>query len=76
MFVQHWFPSVANTYIMENEANSLTDSSVARHTTNRTLRLELVSRNQNGLRHDQGTWMEAEVRNIEYSIALKIKLTI
>ena len=50
---------------MENEANSLTDSSVARHTTNRTLRLELVSRNQNGLRHDQGTWMEAEVRNIE-----------
>ena len=58
---------------MENEANGLTDSSVARHSTDRTLRLELISRNQNGSRHDQGTWMGAEVRNIEYSIALKIK---
>ena len=38
-----------------------------------TLRLELISRNQNGSRHDQGTGMGAEVRNIEYSIALKIK---
>ena len=63
-------------YIYHGKRSSLTDSSVARHTTNRTLRLELVSRNQNGLRHDQGTWIEAEVRNIEYSIALKIKLTI
>ena len=55
---------------MENEANGLTNSSaVAIHTTERTLRLELISRNQNGVRHDQGT----EVRNIEYSIALKIK---
>ena len=58
---------------MENEANGLTDSSVARHSTDRTLRLELISRNQNGSRHDQGTGMGAEVRNIEYSIALKIK---
>ena len=58
---------------MENEANGLTDSFVARLTTDRTLRLELISRNQNGLRHDQGTGMGAEIRNIEYSIALKIK---
>ena len=59
---------------MENEANGLKNSSaVAIHTTDRTLRLELISRNQNGLRHDQGTGMGAEVRNIEYSIALKIK---
>ena len=58
---------------MENEANGLTDSSVARHSRDRTLRLELISRNQNGSRHDQGTGMGAEVRNIEYSIALKIK---
>ena len=58
---------------MENEANGLTDSSVARHSTDRTLRLELISRNQNGSRHDQGTGMGVEVRNIEYSIALKIK---
>ena len=57
-----------------NEANGLTNSSaVAIHTTDRTLRLELISRNQNGSRHDQGTGMGAEVRNIEYSIALKIK---
>ena len=58
---------------MENEANGLTDSSVARHSTDRTLRLELISRNQKGSRHDQGTGMGVEVRNIEYSIALKIK---
>ena len=58
---------------MENEANGLTDSSVARHSRDRTLRLELISRNQNGSRHDHGTGMGAEVRNIEYSIALKIK---
>ena len=58
---------------MENEANGLKNSSaVAIHTTDRTLRLELISRNQNGLRHDQGTGMGAEVRN-KYSIALKIK---
>ena len=71
--VQHWFPSVANTRIMENEANGLTESFEARNTTDRTLRLELISRNQNGLRHDQDTGVGAEVRNIEYSIALKIK---
>ena len=59
---------------MENEANGLKNSSaVAIHTTDRTLRLELISRNQNGVRHDQGTGMGAEVRNIEYSIAIKIK---
>ena len=58
---------------MENEANGLTDSSVAKHITDRTLRLELISRDQNGARHDQGTGIGAEVRNIEYSIALKIK---
>ena len=54
---------------MENEANGLTDSSVARHSRDRTLRLELISRNQNGSRHDQGTGMGAEVRKTEYSIA-------
>ena len=54
---------------MENEANGLTDSFVARHNTNPTLRLELLSRNQNGSRHDQGTGMRAEVRKTEYSIA-------
>ena len=58
---------------MENEAYGLTDSFVARHTTDPTLRLELLSRNQNGLRHNQGIGMGAEVRNIEYSIALKIR---
>ena len=36
------------------------------------LRLELLSRNQNGLRHDQGIGMGEEVRKIEYSIALKV----
>ena len=56
---------------MENEANGLTDSFVARHNTNPTLRLELLSRNQNGSRHDQGTGMGAEVRKTEYSIAFR-----
>ena len=54
---------------MENEANGLTDSFLARNNTNPTLRLELLSRNQNGSRHDQGTGMGAEVRKTEYSIA-------
>ena len=58
---------------MENEANGLTDSSVARKTTDCTLRLQLISRHQHGLRPDQGTGMGAKVRNIEYSIASKIK---
>ena len=49
---------------MENEANGLTDTFVARHTTDRTLRLELLSRNQNGLRCDQHTVIGAEVRKI------------
>ena len=50
------------TCIMENEANGLTDTFVARHTTDRTLRLELLSRNQNGLSRDQHTVMGTEVR--------------
>ena len=54
---------------MENEANGLTDSFVARRITDPNLRLELLSRNQNGSRYDQGTGMGTEVRNIEYSIA-------
>ena len=58
---------------MENEDNSFTDSFMARHTTDLTLRLELLFLNQNGLRHDQDTVMGAEVRKIEYSIAIKIK---
>ena len=58
---------------MENEAYGLTDSFVTRHTTDPTLRLELLSRNQNGLRHDQGIGMGEEVRKIEYSIALKVR---
>ena len=58
---------------MENEAYGLTDSFVSRHTTDPTLRLELLSRNQNGLRHDQGIGMGEEVRKIEYSIALKVR---
>ena len=52
---------------MENKANGLTDSFVARHNTDHTLRLKL--RNQNGSRHDQG--MGAEVSNTEYSIAFR-----
>ena len=58
---------------MENEANGLTNSFVARHTTDPTLRLELLSRNQNGLRHDQGIGMGAEVRKTEYRMALKVE---
>ena len=58
---------------MENEASGLIDSFVARHTIDPILRSDLLSRNQNGSRYDQGTGMGAEVRNIEYSIALKIK---
>ena len=58
---------------MENEDNSFTDSFVARHTTDLTLRLELLFLNQNGSRYDQDTGMGAEVRKIEYSIAIKIE---
>ena len=58
---------------MENEANGLTNSFVSRHTTDPTLRLELLSRNQNGLRHDQGIGMGAEARKTEYRMALKIE---
>ena len=58
---------------MENEDNSFTDFFVARHTTDLTLRLELLFLNQNGSRHDQDTGMGAEVRKIEYSIAIKIE---
>ena len=47
---------------MENEANGLTDTFVARHTADRTLRLELLSRNQNGLSRDQHAVMGTEVR--------------
>ena len=57
---------------MGNEANGLIDSLVARHTTDPTLRLELLSRNQNGPRHDQGTGMGEEVRKTEYSIAFRL----
>ena len=49
---------------MENEANGLTDSFVARHTTDPTLRLELISR-------DEDSGMGAEVRTTEYSIAIR-----
>ena len=56
---------------MENEANGLIDSFVARHTTDPTLRLELLSRNQDGSRHDQDTGMGAEVRKTEYSITFR-----
>ena len=58
-------------FVMENEANGLTDLFVARHTTDPTLRLELLSRNQNGSRHDQVTEMGAEVRKIEYCKAFE-----
>ena len=57
---------------MGNEANGLIDSFVARHTTDPTLRWELLSRNQNGPRHDQGTGMGEEVRKTEYSIAFRL----
>ena len=41
------FPQDANTRIMENEANDLTDSFVARRTTDPALRLELLCSDQN-----------------------------
>ena len=56
---------------MENEAYGLTDSFVARHTIDPTLRLELLSRNQNGFHHDQDSGMGAEVRKTDYSTALR-----
>ena len=56
---------------MENEAYGLRDFFVARHTTDPTLRLELLSRNQNGLRHGQDSGMGTEVRKTDYSIALR-----
>ena len=56
---------------MENEANGLIDSFVARHNTDPTLRLELLSRNQDGSRHDQDTGTGAEVRKTEYSITFR-----
>ena len=51
---------------MENQANGLTDSFVARRSTDR---LELLSHNQNGPRYDQGSGIGAEVREIEYKMA-------
>ena len=56
---------------MENEANGLKDSFVARHTTDPTLRFELLSRHQNGSSHDQDSVMEGEVRKTKDSIALR-----
>ena len=56
---------------MENGAYGLTDFFVARHTTDPTLRLELLSRNQNGFRHGQDSGMGTEVRKTDYSIALR-----
>ena len=56
---------------MENEASGLTDSFVARHTIDPILRSDLLSRNQNGSRPDQGTWLGAQVKKIEYSIAFR-----
>ena len=52
--MQHWLPLFSNIYIMESIADGLTNSFVARHTTDHTLRLELFSRNQNGSRHRDG----------------------
>ncbi|XP_027048207.1 uncharacterized protein LOC113675809 [Pocillopora damicornis] len=46
---------------MENEASGLTDSFVARHTIDPILRSDLLSRNQNGSRPDQGTWLGAQI---------------
>lgn len=46
---------------MENEAYGLRDFFVARHTTDPTLRLELLSRNQNGFRHGQDSGMGTEI---------------
>ena len=55
---------------MENEANGLADSFVARHTTDPALRLELLSRSQNSSRDDQVSETEAEVRTA-YCIAFE-----
>ncbi|PFX21103.1 hypothetical protein AWC38_SpisGene14428 [Stylophora pistillata] len=46
---------------MENEANGLADSFVARHTTDPALRQELLSRSQNGSRQDQISEMGSEI---------------
>ena len=56
---------------MGNEASGLTDSFMARHTIDPILRSDLLSRNQNGSRPDQGTGMGVEVRRTEYSIAFR-----
>ena len=56
---------------MENEASGLIDSFVARHTIDPILRSDLLSRNQNGSRPDQGTRMGAEVKKTEYIIAYR-----
>ena len=57
---------------MENEASGLIDSFVARHTViDPILRSDLLSRNQNGSRPDQGTRMGAEVKKTEYIIAYR-----
>ena len=56
---------------MENEASGLIDSFVARHTIDPILRSDLLSRNQNGSRPDQGTWLGAQVKKIECSIAFR-----
>ena len=71
LFAEHWFPWVANTCIMENEASGLIDSFVARHTIDPILRSDLLSRNQNGSRPDQGTRMGVEVKKTEYIIAYR-----
>ena len=60
-----------NECVMENEAYGLAGAFVARRTTDLTLLLEMVSRNQNRSRHDDVTMMGAEVRKIEYNIAFK-----
>ncbi|XP_066028029.1 uncharacterized protein [Pocillopora verrucosa] len=49
---------------MENEASGLTDSFVARHTIDPILRSDLLSRNQNGSRPDQGTGMGVEIAGL------------
>ena len=56
---------------MENEASGLIDSFVARHTIDPILRSDLLSRDQNGSRLDQGTRMGAEVKKTEYIIAYR-----
>ena len=52
---------------MENEASGLIDSFVARHIIDPILRSDLLSRNQNGSRPDQGTRMGAEVKKTNTS---------